>query len=610
MFKFMHDHFGDKYKFFMRADDDVFVNVDKLNKFLANLNSSEPIFVGQTGVGNDKEFGQLNLNFKENFCMGGPGVIMSSKTLSLFASNVQNCLKNLYSTHEDVEIGRCVRKYSGASCTWSYDMQNFFYHNTTFQKLILNNVYQIKELFNAITIHPIKDPVAMQNLYLYYQNERHQEVRHQITKAYQDLSAHFQASSIKFSQFDDLINKYPSLKEFLYQARNTNNRLSLQLFNSSNPSSMWKFFSKKLYSELSVNPKKHIDKHIIKAYHQNIPRIMSTINRKSMRKGRLLDYHSLYYGYVRFDSEIGMQYILDLLLIYRKYQGKRLTLPLRRHAYAVQTFSETLCTELEVSEADEIVVNIIVPLAGRVATFKRFVQNLIKVSEEDPLFTITVVLFPDSGNVTQVDETKSVLFNLGTEQNIKVNLLELNGQFSRAKALQQSSVLFENSALLFFLDVDMHFTKEVLTRVRRNTIIYKQLYFPIVYSQYGDQLKFANHSETQTNFDIDNLNGYWRQFGFGIGSLYKCDLFRVGGFNVSIHGWGLEDVNLYDRVVESNLTIFRAIDPDLIHVYHPIYCDPTLSSVQFEMCLGTKLSSLDSVQHLAEYVNKFDLLST
>lgn len=37
--------------------------------------------LGQAGKGNNEEFGLLSLEFDENFCMGGPGVILSSETL-------------------------------------------------------------------------------------------------------------------------------------------------------------------------------------------------------------------------------------------------------------------------------------------------------------------------------------------------------------------------------------------------------------------------------------------------------------------------------------------------------------------------------------------------
>lgn len=54
---------------------------------------------------------------------GGPGVIMSRETLRRVAPHIPVCLKNLYSTHEDVEVGRCVQKFAGIPCTWNYEVR-------------------------------------------------------------------------------------------------------------------------------------------------------------------------------------------------------------------------------------------------------------------------------------------------------------------------------------------------------------------------------------------------------------------------------------------------------------------------------------------------------
>lgn len=104
MLHYMYEHFIDKFEWFARADDDVFMRTDKLEKFLRSIDSSKPQFIGkyllfirdefkingslliihkkgQAGRGNNEEFGLLSLEFDENFCMGGPGVIMSRETL-------------------------------------------------------------------------------------------------------------------------------------------------------------------------------------------------------------------------------------------------------------------------------------------------------------------------------------------------------------------------------------------------------------------------------------------------------------------------------------------------------------------------------------------------
>ncbi|TRZ23662.1 hypothetical protein HGM15179_003461 [Zosterops borbonicus] len=122
MLKYMHDHYLDKYEWFMRADDDVYIKGDKLENFLRSLNSSEPLFLGQTGLGTTEEMGKLALEPGENFCMGGPGVIMSREVLRRMVPHIGECLREMYTTHEDVEVGRCVRRFAGVQCVWSYEV--------------------------------------------------------------------------------------------------------------------------------------------------------------------------------------------------------------------------------------------------------------------------------------------------------------------------------------------------------------------------------------------------------------------------------------------------------------------------------------------------------
>ncbi len=123
MFKYMHDRYGDKYEWFMRADDDIYVKGDKLEQFLLSINSSKSQFIGQAGLGTPEEFGLLSLEQNDNFCMGGPGIVMSRTTLKKMAPHISYCLKNLYTTHEDVEVGRCVRRFAEVSCTWSFEVR-------------------------------------------------------------------------------------------------------------------------------------------------------------------------------------------------------------------------------------------------------------------------------------------------------------------------------------------------------------------------------------------------------------------------------------------------------------------------------------------------------
>ena len=124
MLKYMHDFYLDKFEWFVRADDDVYIKGEKLGRFLASVNSSEIYYIGHSGTGRKDEQGKLGLPDSKTYCMGGPGVIMSRATLAKVAPNINYCLKNLYSSHEDTELGRCINQFANVSCTKAKEVSN------------------------------------------------------------------------------------------------------------------------------------------------------------------------------------------------------------------------------------------------------------------------------------------------------------------------------------------------------------------------------------------------------------------------------------------------------------------------------------------------------
>ena len=50
----------------------------------------------------------------------------------------------------------------------------------------------------------------------------------------------------------------------------------------------------------------------------------------------------------------------------------------------------------------------------------------------------------------------------------------------------------------------------------------------------------------------DRSYGFWRTYGFGMTCQYRSDYLKVGGFDLSIEGWGSEDQQLYARYLEKS----------------------------------------------------------
>ena len=261
----------------------------------------------------------------------------------------------------------------------------------------------------------------------------------------------------------------------------------------------------------------------------------------------------------------------------------------------------------------DTVIHFILPLSGRHRTFRRFLENYEQVCLiKNERTELHVVLFASNSNATSelIEENQlniRLIERLEKKyKNSKIQLIQETDSFSRARALDRGVRSLNDQDLMFFIDVDIAFTNDALARIRLNTLKQERIYFPVVFSQYDPRMVYDRRKQNikeQNIFSIDEQAGFWRLFGFGIVALYKIDYKSLGGFDLSIQGWGKEDVDFFEKVVRSNnLKIFRAPDSGLVHVYHGVNCDESLKGTQLSMCKGTKADTYASTQQLAAII--------
>jgi chondroitin sulfate synthase len=301
----------------------------------------------------------------------------------------------------------------------------------------------------------------------------------------------------------------------------------------------------------------------------------------------------------------------------------------RKRVYVVQKFRPLYFRELSsssssaispssssnsVNSTSPVPIHMIVPVSGRLFTLKRLLTNFDQVvtrSNDTNLLNVYLHIIlmetaEDSGErmSTIADYIKKFL---KTSPSSRLRLIEVkNGNFTRGYARSYGASRFNKTDLLFFIDLDMVFTRDLFARIRHHTILNKQVYFPIIFSQYDPNYWETKESLSNfSSFHLRNDIGYWRQYGFGMLGIYKADLGQIGSWNVQISGWGKEDVEIYDKLVQSpTLNVFRTIDNSLMHIFHTKECSPTLRDDQMKMCKGTKSITLGSQRTLVRHVQK------
>ncbi|XP_017546759.2 chondroitin sulfate synthase 3 [Pygocentrus nattereri] len=628
MLKYIHDHYLDKYEWFMRADDDVYIRGEKLELFLRSLNSSKPLYLGQTGLGTTEELGKLALEPGENFCMGGPGMIFSREVLRRMVPHISTCLREMYTTHEDVEVGRCVRRFGGTQCVWSYEMQQLFYENYEHNKKGFIEELHSSKIHNAITLHPNKRPAYQYRLHNYMLSRQISQLRYRTIQLHRESITMSHLSNTEVQWEDQQLGAPPSYTR--YQPTEREDVIE------------WEFLTRRhLFSTSEKQmPRQGLGRALHSALEDTVLQVMEMINENSKARGRVIDFKEIQYGYRRLNPLCGAEYILDLLLLYKRHKGRKVTVPVRRHVYLQQSFSRPFfheAEELDVAELVEAInsdsqsfsflsnslkifapfqfsesmkemqehsqkkVHFLVPLTGRYDTFLRFMDNFEKICLiSNQNVKLVIILVENDSNQDKEKHLELIKDYHNKYPKADLSVIPMTGEFSRGLALEMGASQLSNNSLLFFCDVDLVFNSDALQRCRDNTVEGSQAYFPVVFSQYDPKIVYAGSHTEDSNFVFTKKTGFWRDYGFGITCIFKSDLLKAGGFDTSIQGWGLEDVDLFTKVINSGLKAFRSQETGIVHIYHPVHCDTNLDPKQYKMCLGSKASTYASAMQLAE----------
>lgn len=298
-------------------------------------------------------------------------------------------------------------------------------------------------------------------------------------------------------------------------------------------------------------------------------------------------------AHVRYRGSVGREFILDLELESKKggLHYRRVSL-VRPHAATIRILEDGS------SHVLEKVVDFVVPLSNVNERFSNFIHNYTSaciIPKEACRLNLVIYGDKDIQSITQqMEELKH------QHSNFEYRIIQGKGDFSRGPALHEGLLKLQDTDLAFMCDVDMSLGQSFLDRCRRNTVQGKQVYFPEVFKFYNMDYVYWK-SRTPVGYSIDVSHGHWGTYGFGMVCIYRSDYFKIGGFDMSIRGWGGEDIKLVDSTIKNKYEVFRAPEPSLSHHFHQKFCDG-LSSWQHESCISSRNQVLASRPALANYV--------
>lgn len=282
-----------------------------------------------------------------------------------------------------------------------------------------------------------------------------------------------------------------------------------------------------------------------------------------------------------------------------------------RHVTLFRPFGPLMKVRSMSVETSGIIINIIVPLAGRTEAFSQFLHNFMEVCiQHDRQVHLTVVYFGQDG----FQEVKSSLEKMSRDEDFSnYTLIPVDEEFSRGRGLDIGAHAWKKGdVLMFFCDVDIYFTLEFLNTCRLQSAPNKKVFYPVVFSLYNPAIVYGN-LELAPPIEIQLIHkkdaGFWRDFGFGMTCQYRSDFLSIGGFDLEVKGWGVEDVHLYRKYLRSELIVMRTPVSGLFHLWHEKQCADELTPEQYRMCIQSKAMNEASHSHLGMLVFRDEIES-
>jgi chondroitin sulfate N-acetylgalactosaminyltransferase 1/2 len=241
-------------------------------------------------------------------------------------------------------------------------------------------------------------------------------------------------------------------------------------------------------------------------------------------------------------------------------------------------------------------VNVILPLQGKLETFKIFLTLFRFCCMADSHIFLTVVCFGEKDSrkakIILQKVTKAAKFH-------NYAFLIQNESFSREKGINYAVNHWKKgNDIMAFFDVDVVFKADFIERCRMNTDSGKRVYFPIVFSLYNPKMVYEHRKVPPVYQQLDTKadRGFWRIRGYGIACQYRDDYLEVRRMRWIGDNWGREGVELYRGYECLGLDTKRSFDRGVFHLYQERKCDDRIGDEEYRDCLETK--AIYEVSHM------------
>ncbi|XP_051267051.1 chondroitin sulfate glucuronyltransferase [Dicentrarchus labrax] len=583
----LHQHYGSDYDWFLLAQDDTYMQADRLSELVGHLSAGQDLYMGRA-----EEF--IGGEEKARYCHGGYGYLLSRSLLARLQPHLDTCRNDILSVRPDEWLGRCIIDYLGLSCVEVH--QEMTYRYFELGKNADPEREDSVQFKNAFTVHPISEPNLMYRLH-----KRFSQIELEWT--------YLQIQQLQM-QINNLSDLTPEGKAGVTWPIGINPpfkpRTRFEVIN-------WEYFTEEhIYSCVDSSPKcemKGADRADVNAV---LEIAVERLNERyqpqlRFRKRRLLN------GYRRFDPTRGMEYVLDLAL--EAYTQKGHSQVIAKRVNLLRPLSAVEIIPMPyVTEATR--VQVILPVTAQDQDFvgnflDMYVMNTLD-THDNVLLTFLFIYDPfDAQRVSQTDVFAGIKAMIGEVEkrygDVKIPWISVKTEVpSQVKLMDIISKKHPVDTLFFLASVWTEVNADFLNRCRMNAISNWQVFFPIHFQEYSPAIVYRDQqpSAASSSFASESLrDGHFDRHVFDEACFYNADYMTARtkmAADILDNEELLESMDVYDIFVRySGLHVFRAVEPALIQKYVRRACNPRFSEDIYHRCVLSNLEGLGSRSHLA-----------
>lgn len=289
----------------------------------------------------------------------------------------------------------------------------------------------------------------------------------------------------------------------------------------------------------------------------------------------------------RFDPKRGIDYFVQVLVDVSDANNK----PQSMMLHGLREAEPPHIVSLQGAGYKTTKVNFVVEAPAVSRGFQRFMvsfESSFLARSPPEAVGLLVVLYSEDGAFKRYDQdlysVKALLDLYGRKYpQSDLRFVSTRKAHSRMETFTIASTTFPKYELLFLADIHIDFSLQFLQRCRLNTIVNKQVYFPAVFNPYNpdEYYKLRILYPHASKFRISKDRGNWMHESYHIACVYNYDLAEALK-EVSNQEEGKTLLDLF--ISSTELTIFRSVEPGLMHMWQDGCKEEDLGKTEKSLC--------------------------